>query len=82
MIMNGLMNRKYVKITTNLPKDCDNVIGTPVKGYNDEIVGKVVEYDKETGKATIKIKAAIWKQISCGDTGLLKRLNNVERKDN
>jgi hypothetical protein len=72
MTMNGLMNRKYVRITTNLPKGCDDVIGTPVSNNEGtEIVGKVVEYNKETGEATIKIKAAIWKQIANGNKGLV-----------
>jgi hypothetical protein len=76
MTLNGLMNRKYVKITTNLPKGCDDVIGTEVKDTDDSIVGKVIEYDKETGKATLKIKFRTWKR----KMDLVKQLNN-EQKD-
>ena len=79
MTMNGLMNRKHVKITINLPKGCDDVIGTAVKDGED-VVGKVIEYDKETGKATMKLKAATWKKIA-GNTGLTKNLYS-EQKEN
>jgi hypothetical protein len=66
--------KKYVKITTTLPKGCDDVIGTSVhKGI--ETVGKVIAYDKETGNATIRIKFTIWKEIAGNNIGLLKNKN-------
>jgi hypothetical protein len=78
MTLNGLTNKKYVKITTNLPRGCDNVIGTEVKDTDESIVGKVIEYDKETGKATIKIKSVIWKRIA-GNTGLPKNTYHEQK---
>ena len=78
--MNNIL-KKYVRITILLPKGVDEeqVVGTPVK-EGTEIVGKVIEYNKETGKATIRIKSAVWKKIA-GKTGLLKDMYN-EQKDN
>ena len=70
------MNKKYVEVSTTLPKNLDNVIGDDVK-HGDDVIGSVIAYNKETGEATLKIKATIWKQIAGDDKGLLKRLNNV-----
>lgn len=77
--MNNIL-KKFVRITTNLPKGIDEpMIGTLVN-EGDVAVGKVIAYDKETGKATIRIKSAIWKKIA-GKTGLSKDMYN-EQKDN
>lgn len=76
MIKIGQMNKKYVKIMTTLPKVVDDVIGTPVKD-GENIVGKVIAYDKETGKATIRVKSEVWKKIAGDDKGLLKRINKL-----
>ena len=74
--MNNLL-KKYVKITTNLPKGIDEpVVGTEVKNNEGtETVGKVIAYDKETGKATIRLKSVIWKEIAGDNKGLLKQLS-------
>jgi hypothetical protein len=77
--MNNLF-KKYVKITVNLPEGIDKpVVGTLVKN-NDETVGEVIAYDKETGKATIRLKSAEWKKIA-GNTGLPKNMyiNNEQK---
>ena len=77
--MNNIL-KKYVRITTNLPKGIDEpVVGTLVS-EGDITVGKVIAYDKETGKATIRIKSAVWKKIA-GKTGLSKDMY-CEQKDN
>ena len=74
--------KKYVRITTNLPKGIEqSVIGTPVTEGEDHItVGKIIAYDKETGKTIIRLKSAVWKKIA-GKTGLSKDMYN-EQKDN
>jgi len=68
------MNKKYVEIKTNLPIGMveDPVIGTEVK-HGDDVIGSVIAYNKETGEATLKIKATIWKQIAGDDKELLKK---------
>jgi uncharacterized protein YccT (UPF0319 family) len=77
------MNKKYVEITTNLPKGMveDPVIGTEVK-HGDDVIGSVTAYNKETGEATLKIKAAVWKKIASENNGQLKEVSNeVASKD-
>jgi len=66
------MNKKYVEVSTTLPKNLDNVIGDDVK-HGDDVIGSVIAYNKETGEATLKIKATIWKQIAGDDKELLKK---------
>lgn len=78
MIIIGAMNKKYVEVGTKLPKNLDNVIGDEVK-HGDNVIGEVTAYDKETGEATLKIKAAIWKKIASEDKGLLKEISNEEK---
>jgi hypothetical protein len=72
---------KYVKITVNLAKGIDEpVIGTEVLGIDKKVVGKVIAYEKETGKATIRLKSEVWKYIA-GETGISKNMYH-EQKDN
>ncbi len=74
--------KKFVKITTNLPKGIeDQVVGTEIRD-GDDIVGKVIAYEKETGKATMKIKAVAWKKVAGGDIGLIKDMYHEEPKNN
>lgn len=73
------MNKKYVEVSTTLPKNLDNVIGDDVK-HGDDVIGNVTAYNKETGEATLKIKSSVWKKISSEDNGLLKEVSS-ERKD-
>ena len=52
-------------MTVNLGKNLSNVIGVEVK-LDDDVVGKVIEYNEETGNATIKINeehsSPVWKK--------------------
>ena len=41
-----------MKLHVRLPKGLEKVIDTTVR-YNDNVVGKVISYDTETGDATI-----------------------------
>ncbi len=54
----------------------NDIIGTDVK-MGDKVVGKVIEYDKETGKAVIKITETEteWKLIAGETIGLTSRKN-------
>lgn len=73
------MSKKHVEITTTLPKDCEGVIGIPVKS-GENVVGEVVEYDKESGKATIKIDYTAWEKIAGEDKGLLEMFKNKKTR--
>lgn len=61
-------------MTVNLGKNLSNVIGVEVK-LDDDVVGKVIEYNEETGNATIKINeehsSPVWKKIAGDYVGLV-----------
>lgn len=48
---------KTIKIVVRLQPNLENVIGLPVRRRpSDNIVGEVVEYNKETGETTVEIE--------------------------
>ncbi len=60
-----------MQITFNLPKNLSfNFVGMSVT-KNDEELGIITEYNKETGKAIAELNISSWDEISGEDKTLL-----------
>jgi hypothetical protein len=70
---------KPIKVTVKLTPGYDNAIGTPVYKFDEGIkqkIGKIVEYDKQSGNAVVEISEQIWKKIAGNNIGITSRSEN------
>lgn len=61
---------KTVKINIQIRPGIDNVVGRPVFTTPENIVGVVIDYSKETGKAVIEVDGIEWEKIFTRHQGL------------
>ena len=55
---------KKIKINVRLENGHDDIIGKPVfSKINKNIIGEIIEYDKETGNAILDIDEQMWNEI-------------------